>query len=95
MSSMDLKHVEKTYKDNVKKLFGEYLKAVLTTGTVDEDLANRVSDGLIGYSSDLEDYVVVTLGGDPDAIKTWLIEALNDIKLGEMLIEYIKGEMES
>lgn len=94
MSKLTMETLEKSFKDNTGTLYRMYLEAILCKGSVDDDLQDRVENEMSDYVAEVTE-CVIKLGGDSDIVMKWFKESLNEIKIGDIVFDYIERQEES
>ena len=94
MSKLTMESLEKSCKDNTTTLYSMYIEAMLCKGNVDNDLQDRIEEELPEYIGKVTE-CVIDIGGDPDVVMRWFKEGLNEIKIGDIVFDYIERQEES
>lgn len=95
MAKFTMEELKQSFKDQMKELYTRYFGLILTNQAIDEEILNRIGEFGSKYVCEVRD-IIDELGGNSDELtKEWFIEVLNELKLGDVLKEYIYGNDES
>ena len=83
MSKVTMETLEKSFKKNIANLFSEVIRKTFNGG-LDDETHFRLSAAMETYCDELFD-AIEECGGDTDVIERWAIEALNDVRLGDLI----------
>lgn len=90
MKNRELKQLEKSYKLHWQLIFKRYLERVIKVGSIqgDSELDNCID--LMEANNNTTRALLIAMGKDPDITIDWFREALNKIKLGDIMIDTAK-----